>query len=351
MFQHLTRGWSTVLTFESLITHNRRTSILLIAGLTILVTATAAGLTAGYSVYQTGDFTAEGLYFGAKIGAAATIFGALVSYYGGNFILASMHGAITVGRHNDLMLFNVVEEMAIAAGIPAPKIFAIKDESPNAFASGRDPQHAMIGITTGLRKKLTREELQAVIAHEMAHIKNYDTRLMMLVAIFAGIVVLMSDFFRKRFVDAFTFKFRGRSRSGGRRQVGLLRGLACGLVALLFSWLAPFCARLLQLAVSREREYLADATAVQFCRNPEALIKALEKIATDPEQLYDDNRATEHMYIVNPNPRFRLQHANSDSLWSTHPPLIKRIQRLKKLSGHYSSLDVQPHEEAVSPAF
>ena len=322
------------LTFENLITHNKRASCALIAGQVVLITLLTAVFTASYQTYVYGAPAEDGLYWGLALGAALAIAGALVSYYAGSLILLTVSDGYRVEKADDPRLFNVVEEMAIAAGIPTPAIYAIPDESPNAMATGRDPRHAAVAITTGLRKKLNRDELQAVMAHEIGHIANYDTRLAMLVAVFAGIVVLLSDFLVRTSLDRLGIGgLRGRPGKRSGFFVSLLSVLVLAVVAAVLAWAAPIIAKLLQLAVSRQREYLADATAVKFCRNPEALAAALRKIAVDPAPLRMENRATEHLFIVNPDLSKRLDHPNRDSIWMTHPPVIKRIERIRGLIG------------------
>ena len=312
----------------------------MVAGM-VVFTAAFFGLFFHYFFGSLDEFDAKTFLFGVFFGALLSTAGAAISFYFGTSIVAYISNARLVDKADDPVLFNVVEEMAIAAGIPAPKIYAIPDESPNAFASGRDPQHAIVAITTGLRKKLTRDELQAVIAHEMAHIKNYDIRLMMLIAVFAGLIVLFSDFFVRNFINGFRLRGGRRTSSGSGKSQNALTAVVA-IVSLIFAILAPIIARFLQLAISREREYLADTTAVQFCRNPLALASALKKISLDPEKLEYDNRATEHMYIINPDPKLRLNKADWDSIWSTHPPLIKRISRLNDLAGKTASESLEP---------
>ncbi|NLF24262.1 MAG: M48 family metallopeptidase, partial [Deltaproteobacteria bacterium] len=205
------------------------------------------------------------------------------------------------------------------------------DPAPNAMATGRDPEHALVAITTGLRTKLKRDELQAVIAHEIAHIKNSDTGLMMMVAVYAGLIVWVSDLGERLFLQ--------KNCPGGRHQGGRSRGSGSALQLILFVvtlcliWLAPIISKLLQLAISRQREYLADAAAVKYCRNPGALAEALKKISLDTDTPSRKNRALEHLYIINPDPKLRLERPDWDSLWSTHPPLIERIKRLRALEG------------------
>jgi heat shock protein HtpX len=222
--------------------------------------------------------------------------------------------------HEDApVLFNVVEEMAIAGGLPMPKIYIIEDSAPNAFATGRDPEHASVAVTSGLLEKLDRDELQGVVAHEMAHVGNLDIRYAMLVGILVGTTVLISDFFLR----GLWFGGSGRRREGGGQAQ-----LVMMIVAIVLAILAPFFARLIQLSISRQREYLADATAVQFTRNPKGLADALQKISSDSEVLEAANRATAHLYIVNPIKKFEER---AKGLFSTHPPVEERIQILRSL--------------------
>jgi len=342
------------LTFENLIDHNRRVSVTLVLVMVLFLTA----LGGMFSLALWGG-TDPALFYdnfamGAIIGASLASIGSLVSYYAGGIIITGISNARRIEHHQDPVLFNVVEEMAIAAGVPPPKVYVIYDEAPNAFATGRDPQHALIGITTGLRKKLNRDELQAVIAHEMAHIKNYDIRLMMLIGVFAGIIVLMSDLFVRHFLD--TFQIRGkrrkyrRSGGGNHNPKAFWYTLLFMALGVLLAWLAPIIAKILQLAISREREYLADSTAVQLCRNPGALASALHKIAMDTEALECANRATEHMFIINPNPKRKISNFNNDSIWSTHPPVIKRIARMNKLVRKYDMVKKKKDAKTVESA-
>ena len=220
---------------------------------------------------------------------------------------------------------NVVQEMAIAANVPMPKVYIIDDTAPNAFATGRDPKHASVAITTGLLQKLDREELQGVMGHELSHVRNFDIRFALLVAVLVGSIALLADFFLR-----FTFWGGGR-RGGGDRDRG-----GGGLVAIMFvlalvlAVVAPIIGRMVQLAVSRQREYLADASSVELTRNPVGLERALAKIASDREVLEVANRATQHLYFTNPIKKFEER---SSSLFSTHPAVLDRINRLRQLTG------------------
>lgn len=241
------------------------------------------------------------------------------SYYYSDTIVLQMSQARAVTKDEYPHLVNSVEGLAIAAGLPLPRVYVIDDSAPNAFATGRDPEHAAIAVTMGLLEKLNRAELEGVIAHEMSHIKDYDIRLMALVAVLAGTVVLISDWLLR------SFWFGGRrdddDREGGNS--GLLM-----ILALVAAILAPIAATLIQLAVSRNREFLADAQGAALSRYPEGLANALRKISADPEPLEAANKATAHMYICNP---LRDQGSWLSSLFSTHPPVEERIRRLEAM--------------------
>jgi heat shock protein HtpX len=218
-------------------------------------------------------------------------------------------------------LFNVVEELAIAGGMSPPAIYVIDDSAPNAFATGRDPEHASVAITTGLLEKLNRDELQGVMAHELSHVGNRDILFATMVGIMVGSIALIADFFLR---SMFWGGGRRRSRSGNRGGGGAI----LVVIGLIFALLAPLFARLLQMAVSRQREYLADASAAKLTRYPEGLASALEKIAGDREVLEVANRATQHLYIVNPIKPFEKR---AKSLFSTHPPVDERVARLRAM--------------------
>lgn len=240
------------------------------------------------------------------------------SYYYSDRIVLAMSKARPATREEHAFLINSVEGLALAAGIPVPRIYVIDDTAPNAFATGRDPRHAVICVTTGLMRKLNRVELEAVIGHEMAHIKDYDIRFMALVAILAGTVVLIADWL-----------LRSMWWGGGRRRRGREGGNPIVLViAVLAAILAPIVATIIQLAVSRSREYLADAEGSLLTRYPDGLASALEKIAADPEPLEAANKATAHLYIYNP---LRDHRGLLNNLFSTHPPIEERVRRLRAM--------------------
>ena len=239
--------------------------------------------------------------------------------------MLGLAGAREVTADEEPMLHNIVEEMAIAAGLPKPKIAVIETDVPNAFATGMDPKNAAIGVTRGLLQKLNRDELQGVIGHEMGHVLNMDTRYMTAVAILVGLIALVCDVARR-------MMWYGAASGGGRRRDRDKGGGNAILLVIfiVFAILAPIAAQLVRFAVSRQREYLADATSVRLTRNPVGLIGALEKLAAEQRPFDGANRATQHMFIVNP---FKVFGANSTALFSTHPPLEARIERLSNLGG------------------
>jgi heat shock protein HtpX len=278
------------------------------------------GFTIGFGVF--GDPTAgiATLGFAVLIGALA----GLGTYFAGDSLVLTVSGAREVDEKVAPQLMNVVRELAIAANVPMPRVYVIDDTAPNAFATGRDPKHASVAITTGLLEKLDREELQGVIAHELSHVRNLDIRFSLIVGVMVGTIAILADFFLR-----FTFWGGGRGRNresggGGGAQAVVF------VIAIVLAVLAPLISRFIQLAVNRQREYLADASAVELSRNPYGLERALAKIAGDAEVLEVANRGTQHMYFTNPIKKFEER---SSGLMSTHPPIIERINRLRELTG------------------
>ena len=298
---------------------NRRNSVLLI-GLVLLLLA-GLGFAIGYGT--TG--AVEGAF---GVTAGAIVLGMLLSvgsYFAGDQLVLATSGAREVSQQSAPQLMNVVQEMALAAGVPMPRVYIIDDTAPNAFATGRDPKHASVAITTGLLQKLDREELQGVIGHELSHVRNFDIRFALLVAVLVGSIALLADFFLR-----FTFWGGGRRGGGDRDRGGGALVAIVYVVAIILAIIAPFIARLVQLAVSRQREYLADASSVELTRNPHGLEQALAKIASDREVLEVANRATQHLYFTNPIKKFEER---SSAMFSTHPAIVDRINRLRQLTG------------------
>lgn len=271
---------------------------------------------------------------GLLVGGGASVW----SFYGGANAILRMTHARRISKDDDPVLFNVCEEMAIAGGLPMPKIYIIDDDSLNAFATGRDPEHGVVAITRGLRAKLTRDELQGVMAHELAHIRHYDIRFSMLMATMVGLIVIVSDgFLRAMFYSGAGHRGGARvsTRGGGGGGGGRGGGAAIAVIfviAIILAILSPIIARLLQMAYSRQREYLADAGAVELTRNPQGLASALSTLACDrAPQKETANRGTAHMYIVNPLKKMRSSGQRKSSAFSSHPPIDDRIARLLAL--------------------
>jgi heat shock protein HtpX len=220
----------------------------------------------------------------------------------------------------------VVEGLAIAAGIPKPRCYVIDDTAPNAFASGRNPENAVVVVTTGILQKLNRAELEGVIAHELSHIKNYDILVQTLAVVMVGVIVLMSDWILRTFL----WGGRGRRRSSSEKGGGNL-GAILIVVALVLAILSPIIAQLLRLAVSRKREFLADADGAMLTRYPTGLASALRKLSADREPLEAANKATAHMYIINPLKDQKHGGGAMAKLFSTHPPIEDRIAALEKM--------------------
>jgi len=248
---------------------------------------------------------------------------ALVSYYASASAALTMSDARPVTQEEEPELYRAVENLCIGSGLPMPKLYVIEDGAPNAFATGRDPKHAAVAVTRGLLQKLEYRELQAVLAHELSHIGNYDIRLMTVVVVLVGVVALMADFFLRWTWYGAGARPRNRDKGGGGLYLVLLA------LALVMAILAPLAAQLIRLAISRRREYLADASGALLVRDPDALADALEKIAKDPDPLEVANKATAHLYIVNPLNEHR---SFLNNLFSTHPPVEERIRLLRAMT-------------------
>lgn len=240
----------------------------------------------------------------------------MISYYKGDALILKISRAKLADRGKYPHLVHTVEGLAIASGLPVPKVYVIHSEALNAFATGRDPEHASVAVTTGLLAKLNRQELEGVLAHEMSHIRNFDIRIMTLVSILVGVVVIMSDFF-----------LRSLWFGGGRRSNGPPWLMIVGLVLIVVS---PIIAMVMRSSISREREYLADASGVELTRNPDGLASALAKIGGDKHMLKGASHATAHLFISNPFKKKGML-AFLDKMFSTHPPMEKRVQRLKAM--------------------
>jgi heat shock protein HtpX len=325
--------------FRELEQRNRHQTVALVSVFLVLFCALGLGLDflIGVIRWQDGHLTGFPLLtiVALIVGSVQT----LISYYGGAaLILASAHARqLMPDSPKHQMVLDVVQEMALAARMPLPRAYIIDDPAPNAFATGRDPQHSVICVTQGLVEQMDREELQGVLGHEMAHIRDYDIRTMMMIAVLVGGVAMLADFvMRWSFFGG--FGAREDRDSEARGEARAIIAIAVFVLAIL----APVFSQLIAMAVSRQREYLADASSVEFTRNPRALLRALEQIARTESPLAAASRGTAHLFIVNP-----LESADDggegffDNLLSTHPPLSRRIQRLRQLSG-------EPSERAAS---
>lgn len=255
------------------------------------------------------------LYFAVGL----SLFQALFSYYSGDRVALSVSRANRIEKEDDPDLWNIVENLSITAGLPMPKVYIINDPAPNAFATGRDPGHASIAITTGLLEKLDKPEIQGVVAHELSHVGNYDIRLMTIVVVLVGVVALLSDFFLRSRM----FGFGRRDDNNNSNQGWIL------IIALIASILAPIAATLIQLAISRKREFLADSTGSLLTRYPEGLASALEKISHYSQPLEHASGATAHLYISNP---LGKKSSYLSKLFSTHPPIEERIRALRQMA-------------------
>lgn len=298
------------MTLYTQIAANKRRTAFFIIGFIILISAIGYLFSVVYNNY---------LILAAAVFIAVSQ--SLISYYYSDSITLAISHARPIEKKDGPELYRLVENLAITAGLPLPKIYIINDTSPNAFATGRDPKHAVVCVTSGLLERLNKTEIEGVVAHEMSHIGNFDIRLMTLIVVLVGIVVLMSDFFLR-----WTWWGGGRrSRDNDNGQLGLI----LFIIAIALAILAPIAATLIQLAISRKREFLADADGALLTRYPEGLASALEKISAANIPLANANKATAHLYIESPFGEKRSSWLNS--LFDTHPPVGERIKILRQM--------------------
>ncbi len=291
---------------------NKRKSIFIVFSFVLIITLIL------YYICMAFDLSAP---VAIIISLGFSILASWASYYNSDKIILSVTKARPATEEEDKKLINILEGLMISSGLShKPKLYVVDDPQPNAFATGRNPEHSIICVTTGLLEKLEYYELEGVIAHEMAHIKNYDILLSAVVTVMVGFIVMLSDIFTR------TFYYRGsKDRDNDNNGNAILM-----IIGLVFLILAPILGKIMQMAVSRRREFLADSTAVEFTRNPDGLISALRKLDEDPNELRVANKATENMYIVNP---FR-KNANGKKkagLFSTHPSIDDRIEALQNI--------------------
>lgn len=306
--------------YESIQKNKTKSTIIVVlffifVSLTVYVLTSAFGY---YMGYEPGGFG----YFGmAMILSGLMSFG---SYYYSDKIVLTISGARPADREEDFEFYTVAENLSIATGLPKPTLYVIQDSAMNAFATGRDPDHAVICATTGLLEKLNRTELEGVIGHELTHVKNYDIRLMSLVSVMVGVVALLGDWFLRA-------TWFGR-RGGDDDNKGSFAAVMV-VLGIVFAILSPIIAQLIQLAISRRREFFADSGAISITRQPEGLISALKKISEDHEPLEAANKATAHLYIANPfKDKARSAVGWFAGLFNTHPPVEERIVALQKMS-------------------
>ena len=294
---------------------NKRKTFFIISGFIIIITLIV------YYLCMAFDFS------GPTAVAIALIFSILssfVSYYNSDRIILSVTKARPATEEEDRKLVHIFEAIMISSGLPCqPKLYVVDDAQPNAFATGRNPEHAIICVTTGLLEKLDYYELEGVIAHEMGHIRNYDILLSAVVTVMVGFIVMLSDMFSR-------FSFRhSRRRSSDDDNSSL--SIILMLIGLIFLILGPIFAKIMQMAISRKREFVADATAIEITRNPQGLISALKKLDSDSNELKVANNATSHMYIVNPFKNKSGKKTKKTGLFDTHPSIEERIQALENL--------------------
>ncbi len=256
------------------------------------------------------------------IAAAVALVAGVAMYFSATRAVLAISGAHEVRKEQEPVLYRIVENLSIGSGLPMPKVWVIEDSAPNAFATGRNPNGAHVAATRGLLDKLEKRELEAVMAHEVSHVGNYDTRLMTFVAVAVGIVAMTSDLLLR-----FT-RFGAGMRTSNRDKGGGALALVIIVVAIILIAIAPMVAGLMRLALSRRREYLADASGALLCRNPDALADALVKISADPDPLEVANKATAHLYITNP---LKGHESFLNNLFSTHPPVEDRVRILRAM--------------------
>jgi heat shock protein HtpX len=301
------------MTHYQLVTRNKYKSLAIVVGFVVFVVAAAY-------------FMAQGLGYGLDVVGFALIFSGITSfigYYYSDKIILGLSGAREATRQEFFDFYTVTENICNSQKMLLPKLYVIDDSAMNAFATGRDPEHAVVCATTGLLAKLNRAEIEGVVAHELSHVKNYDIRLMSVVTVLVGLLALLSDWLLRM-----TFWGRGRrnNREGGQLQLILF------VVGLTLALLSPLIAQLIKLAISRKREFLADALGVAMTKNPQGLINALAKLDRDREPLEVANKATAHLYITNPLKNTKGSVHWFAKMFATHPPIEERVTALRKIA-------------------
>lgn len=300
---------------------NKWKSIVITAFFVVFVFLATYIISSAFGHYQ--GYEPGGLgFFGIALIVSGT--SSFFGYFYSDKIVLGISGARPAKPTEDKLFTQVIDNLCIGAGIPKPKLYVIEDTAPNAFATGRDPDHAVICVTSGLLSKLNRTELEGVMAHEISHIRNYDIRLMSIVSVMVGLVALLGDWFLRS-------RFWGGGRDRNKDDGGV--GAIMMVLGIIFAILSPIVAQLIQLAISRRREFIADAGSIEITRQPGGLISALEKISTDTEPLEAANKATAHLYIVSPFKQTSNKAvATFAGLFNTHPPILERIKVLKSMT-------------------
>jgi heat shock protein HtpX len=270
--------------------------------------------------YVISKATGYGVSGGMLVFVIAIIY-SFISYFYSDKIVLATSGAKQIKKKDHPELFRIVENLAIGNGMPMPKIYIIEDASPNAFATGRDPKHAAVAATTGILERLNKSELEGVLAHELSHVKNYDTRVLAITAVLVGFISLLTDMFMRQL---FWGGLRNNDNRDSRAQMIFL------VIGIVLAIIAPIVATLIQLAISRKREFLADASGALLTRYPEGLASALEKISKDPRPMQNASSATAHLFIVNPF-KGKGFAGTITKLFSTHPPMEERVKILRSM--------------------
>ncbi len=276
---------------------------------------------ASYLMVRGFGYSLDLVFWALLISIGASFF----SYYYSDKIILGISGAKEAKRQEFFDFYTVTENICLGQKMPLPKLYVIEDSAMNAFATGRNPEHAVVCATTGLLNRLNRSEVEAVVAHELSHVRNYDILLMSIVSVLVGLIALLADWLLR-----ISFWGGGRKKDNDSGQLGAI----IAVLAIILAILSPFIAQLIQLAISRRREFLADASAVEMTKNPEGLIKALNKISLDQEPLEAANKATAHLYISDPLKNTKGAVHAFAKLFNTHPPVTERIQALSQMKAN-----------------
>ncbi len=304
--------------FEQLVAANKRNSVLLVIAFVVFICVLGGVL--GWAIW--GDPRAAVPSIAIALAVSLTM--ALIGYFSGPQAVLALSGARPLSKQQDPQLYNVMEELTLASGLPMPKLHMIETPAMNAFATGRSPDRAHVAVTRGLRERLSRDQLQGVLAHELSHVKNLDIRFMTLMAVLVGTVVMLAH------IGTRAIFYGGGRRRSGKGSSPLI--LIVMVVAIVLAIVAPILAKLIQLAVSRQREFLADASAARMTRYPEGLAGALEVLAADTHEMPQASGATAHLFINEPR-MARGRRRRHGSAWSSHPPIEERVRRLRSIGG------------------